>query len=108
MCTSPLGMCLRSFFLNFLVLPFLSAPAEPVALAIAYVEFPCSGAKSPLRLRRLKRWPKGQLYPRLGLMSSLSISSSGLRCPCADPCGCGHSCECAVRGPAGCGGDGTH
>src|ERR1700732_3790496 len=35
-CTSPCGTCLRSFFLNFFVLPFLS-PAVEAALAIGYV-----------------------------------------------------------------------
>src|SRR5579872_2231221 len=35
-CTSPCGTCLRSFFLNFFVLPFLS-PAVELAFAIGYV-----------------------------------------------------------------------
>src|SRR5215471_14517308 len=35
-CTSPCGMCLRSFFLNFFDLPFFSAAAEPPALAMDY------------------------------------------------------------------------
>src|SRR5215467_13460296 len=33
MCTSPCGTCLRSFFLNFLVLPFFSGAAAPAAAA---------------------------------------------------------------------------
>src|SRR5690349_18674319 len=44
--TTPCGTCLRSFFLNFLVLPFFSAPAAPAfSLAIS-----TSGAKAPLNL----------------------------------------------------------
>src|ERR1700756_994876 len=75
-CTSPCGTCLRSFFLNFFVLPFLSA-AEPAALAMDYV-LPVAffllatvPLRGPLRVRalvcvrcprtgRLRRWR----YPR--------------------------------------------
>ena len=59
-------MCLRSFFLNFLVLPFLSPAAEPAALAIAYVLpaafflFATVPLRGPLRVRALVwvRWPR--------------------------------------------------
>src|ERR1039457_2456584 len=58
-CTSPWGTCLRSFFLNFLLLPFLSAAAEPAALAMNYV-FPAVffllatvPLRGPLRVRAL-------------------------------------------------------
>ena len=41
-------------------------------------------------------------------MSSQSLSSYSLPCPCAAPCGCGHWCGCAGREPADCGDDDTH
>src|ERR1019366_8939925 len=35
-CTSPWGTCLRSFFLNFFVLPFFSGAAAPPAAAAGF------------------------------------------------------------------------
>src|SRR6266542_2615641 len=73
-------MCFRSFFLNFLVLPFLSAAAPPAAFAMVRSQFLCgyffaatwspSSCRPPfpptpashLRARRGPRSPQNESY----------------------------------------------
>src|ERR1700691_2676675 len=106
-CTSPCGTCLRSFFLNVFFLPFLSGAAAPPAAAGFAIEpqvsrFPSfRGSRS--KHRNLEAFETVKRFP----MFSMSPSSWWRPFPYAGLCEYARWYECAVRGRASSGDDGT-